>query len=63
MGGYLGVINRVMFIVYVFYFLVGFFGYFHYGDAVLGSITLNLPESEYVCKVVLKREKISIIHF
>ena len=48
MGGYLGVINRVMFIVFVFYFLVGFFGYYHYGDAVLGSITLNLPESQYV---------------
>lgn len=48
MGGCLGVINVVMLTVFIFYFLVGFFGYLHYGDRVLISITLNLPDSEYV---------------
>ena len=48
MGGCLGVINVVMLTVFIFYFLVGFFGYLHYGDRVLISITLNLPDTEYV---------------
>lgn len=41
-----GVLNTGMFFVVSLYALVGFFGYLKYGDATLGSITLNLPENE-----------------
>lgn len=45
-GGLTGVLNTGMVIVAVLYTAVGFFGYLKYGDAVKGSITLNLPDDQ-----------------
>ncbi|XP_028161381.1 proton-coupled amino acid transporter-like protein pathetic isoform X1 [Ostrinia furnacalis] len=45
-----GVLNVAMVIVIVLYGVVGFFGYVQYGDAVKGSITLNLPEDAIVAQ-------------
>lgn len=33
-------------LVVLFYALVGFFGYWKYGEEVLPSLTLNLPQHE-----------------
>ena len=44
--GWNGVLNTSMIIVTCLYFAVGFFGYVQYGEAVLGSVTLNLPVEE-----------------
>ncbi|CAG7733908.1 unnamed protein product [Allacma fusca] len=41
-GGWNGVLNKSMAIVLVSYFLIGFFGYWQYGNGVKGSVTLNL---------------------
>ncbi|XP_063823650.1 proton-coupled amino acid transporter-like protein CG1139 [Ostrinia nubilalis] len=41
-----GVLNVTMVFVAALYGTVGIFGYIKYGDEVLGSITLNLPENE-----------------
>lgn len=41
--GWNGVLNTSMVMVSCLYIAVGFFGYLKYGDAVEGSITLNLP--------------------
>ncbi|XP_039746103.1 proton-coupled amino acid transporter-like protein CG1139 [Pararge aegeria] len=41
-----GVLNVTMVLVASLYAVVGLFGYLKYGDEVLGSITLNLPENE-----------------
>jgi solute carrier family 36 (proton-coupled amino acid transporter) len=41
-GGLSGVLSTGMVIVACLYTSVGFFGYLKYGDAVRGSITLNL---------------------
>lgn len=43
-GGWTGVLNTSMVIVACLYAAVGFFGYLHYGDAVQGSVTLNLTK-------------------
>lgn len=43
-GGSVGVLNTGMTIVACLYTAVGFFGYLKFGDKVLGSITLNLPQ-------------------
>ncbi|XP_045763114.1 proton-coupled amino acid transporter-like protein pathetic [Maniola jurtina] len=45
-----GVLNIAMTIVISLYGLVGFFGYIKYGDAVRGSITLNLPQDELLAQ-------------
>lgn len=45
-GGATGVLNTGMVIVACLYTAVGFFGYLKYGDAVSGSITLNLPPND-----------------
>jgi len=42
----LGILNIAMAIVIVLYGVIGFLGYVRFGDEVLGSVTLNLPESE-----------------
>ncbi|CAG9785661.1 unnamed protein product [Diatraea saccharalis] len=42
-GGCTGVLNLGMVIVAALYTAIGFFGYLKYGEHVLGSITLNLP--------------------
>lgn len=44
--GFNGVLNTGMVLVTCGYIAVGFFGYLKYGDAVHGSITLNLPPSD-----------------
>lgn len=41
-----GVLNTAMFTVIALYATIGFFGYVKYGDAVAGSVTLNLPQDE-----------------
>lgn len=41
-----GVLNTAMTVVMVLYAIIGFLGYIRYGDAVEGSITLNLPKGE-----------------
>ncbi|XP_045764127.1 proton-coupled amino acid transporter-like protein CG1139 [Maniola jurtina] len=41
-----GLLNITMVLVAILYAVVGLFGYLKYGDEVLGSITLNLPEDE-----------------
>lgn len=43
-GGLTGVLNTGMVIVACLYTGVGFFGYLKYGDAVCGTVTLNLPK-------------------
>ncbi|XP_047546112.1 proton-coupled amino acid transporter-like protein pathetic isoform X1 [Vanessa atalanta] len=45
-----GVLNVSMVIVITLYGVVGFFGYVQFGDAVKGSITLNLPEDQWVAQ-------------
>lgn len=45
-GGTTGVLNTGMVIVACLYTAVGFFGYLKYGDAVNGSVTLNLPSED-----------------
>lgn len=42
--GATGVLNTVMITVVLLYSVIGFFGYVRFGDAVKGSVTLNLPE-------------------
>lgn len=44
-GGAIGVLNVSMIVVASLYTGMGFFGYLKYGDAVAGSITLNLTPS------------------
>lgn len=41
-----GVLNMTMAFVALLYGAVGLFGYLKYGEKVLGSITLNLPQDE-----------------
>ncbi|XP_046978720.1 proton-coupled amino acid transporter-like protein CG1139 isoform X2 [Vanessa cardui] len=41
-----GVLNITMCLVASLYAVVGLFGYMKYGNDVLGSVTLNLPENE-----------------
>ena len=41
-----GVLATGMYIVMIVFAALGFFGYLRYGDAVQGSITLNLPGDE-----------------
>ena len=41
--GLLGVMNIGMILVSVIYVLIGFFGYWKYGERTAGSLTLNLP--------------------
>lgn len=45
-GGSFGVLNIGMVIIVFLYVFVGLFGYITYGDRALGSITLNLDNSE-----------------
>ena len=50
--GKAGVLNLGLTIVICLYSAVGFYGYLKYGDDAKGSVTLNLPNDEwlvYVC--------------
>lgn len=40
------VLNMTMVFVAILYGVMGVFGYMKYGEGILGSITLNLPEIE-----------------
>lgn len=52
--GKYGVLNRAMITIIILYVGMGLFGYLQYGDAALGSITLNLPSGTevYVTKIL-----------
>ncbi|KAK4325594.1 hypothetical protein Pmani_003836 [Petrolisthes manimaculis] len=50
--GFNGVLNTGMILVTCGYIAVGFFGYLKYGDAVHGSITLNLPPGDNLAQLV-----------
>uniref|UniRef100_A0A336M521 CSON009115 protein n=1 Tax=Culicoides sonorensis TaxID=179676 RepID=A0A336M521_CULSO len=50
--GLCGVLNQGMSGVTLVYILLGFLGYVKYGDAALGSITLNLPVDQYAAQAV-----------
>ncbi|XP_052862780.1 proton-coupled amino acid transporter-like protein pathetic [Anopheles cruzii] len=50
--GICGVLNQGMAGVTLIYILLGFLGYVKYGDAALGSITLNLPTEEIPAQAV-----------
>jgi len=52
MKGWNGVLNTSMVCVSCLYIAIGFFGYLKYGDAVSGSITLNLPVNEFLAILV-----------
>lgn len=41
-----GIMNIGMTIVLSLYIILGFFGYWKYGDASKGSVTLNIPQEE-----------------
>ncbi|KAH8365862.1 hypothetical protein KR093_006694, partial [Drosophila rubida] len=47
-----GIMNWGMTIVLSLYVFLGFFGYWKYGDEALGSITLNIPQTEVLAQVV-----------
>jgi proton-coupled amino acid transporter len=52
MKGWNGVLNTSMIVVSCLYIAVGYFGYMRYGEAVEGSITLNLPVHEFLATLV-----------
>lgn len=47
-----GIMNWGMCIVLSLYVFLGFFGYWQYGNESLGSVTLNIPETEIPAQVV-----------
>ncbi|XP_037938181.1 proton-coupled amino acid transporter-like protein CG1139 [Teleopsis dalmanni] len=47
----LGIMNLGMTIVLSIYVVLGFFGYWKYGDKALGSITLNIPQQEILAQI------------
>ncbi|XP_068206510.1 proton-coupled amino acid transporter-like protein pathetic [Palaemon carinicauda] len=51
-GRFTGVLNTAMMLVILLYASVGFFGYLEFGNDVLGSITLNLPNHEVLAQTV-----------
>ncbi len=58
--GWNGVLNTSMIIVTCLYIAVGFFGYLKYGDAVLGSVTLNLPVDQWLAQTIILLMAIAI---
>ncbi|XP_058816810.1 proton-coupled amino acid transporter-like protein CG1139 [Topomyia yanbarensis] len=51
-GGAFGVLNVGMFVIVFLYAGMGFLGYLKYGETALGSVTLNLPESEWLSQSI-----------
>uniref|UniRef100_A0A1B6C3V7 Amino acid transporter transmembrane domain-containing protein n=1 Tax=Clastoptera arizonana TaxID=38151 RepID=A0A1B6C3V7_9HEMI len=47
-----GVLNKGMTFIVILYTAVGFFGYIKYGSAALGSVTLNLPNTDILAQSV-----------
>ena len=58
--GWTGVLNTSMVIVTCLYIAIGFFGYLKYGDAVEGSITLNLPQEEWLAQIIMVMMSLAI---
>lgn len=56
-----GVLNTAMGTVIVLYTVIGFFGYVKYGDKVLGSITLNLQEGQWIADTAKILMAVSIL--
>lgn len=56
-GGITGVLNTGMIIVTTLYTSIGFFGYLRYGEAVAGSITLNLPGKDLLVKLCILNKR------
>lgn len=50
--GIFGVLNRGMAFVTVFYLVLGFLGYWKYGDKTLGAISFNLPPKDILAQAV-----------
>lgn len=50
--GFSGILNMGMTLVVSMYAIIGFFGYWKYGENVAGSITLNLPPNDLFSKLV-----------
>ncbi|XP_064098734.1 uncharacterized protein LOC135209930 [Macrobrachium nipponense] len=50
--GYCGVLSTATLIVICLYASIGFYGYLYYGNSVLGSISLNLPQDEGLAQAV-----------
>lgn len=44
--GYFGIFTRAQGLVILFYLILGFMGYWKYGDETLGSVLNNLPSEE-----------------
>lgn len=51
-GGTCGVLNSGMTVIIILYAGMGFLGYLKYGADALGSVTLNLPEGEWVSQSI-----------
>ena len=60
MRGWNGVLNTSMVIVTCLYIATGFFGYLKYGDDVKGSITLNLPDKEWLAQIIIVMMSLAI---
>jgi len=60
MKGWNGVLNTGMVIVACLLIAVGFFGYLKFGDAVAGSITLNLPVDEFLAQLTKVMMSLSV---
>ncbi|KAK7601201.1 hypothetical protein V9T40_008642 [Parthenolecanium corni] len=50
-GGATGVLSQGMTIVTILYVLMGFVGYVRYGECVRGSITLNIPQGDFLAQL------------
>ncbi|XP_037906525.1 proton-coupled amino acid transporter-like protein CG1139 isoform X1 [Hermetia illucens] len=51
-NGWLGVLSIGIAIVTILYVIIGFFGYLKYGDAALGSVTLNIPQDQVLAVII-----------
>lgn len=60
-GGPFGVLNRAMFPIVVLFVCVGLFGYLQYGEDVNATVTINLPQDEYLAQAVRLGMAIAIL--
>ncbi|XP_046390627.1 proton-coupled amino acid transporter-like protein CG1139 isoform X2 [Ischnura elegans] len=51
-GGYFGVLNQAMSFIAILYSAIAFLGYIKYGPDCKGSITLNIPQKEWLAQSV-----------
>ncbi|KAL7027975.1 hypothetical protein ACKWTF_005669 [Chironomus riparius] len=59
--GLLGVMNVGMVLVSVIYVTIGFFGYWKFGEATAGSLTLNLPVDQILAQVIIIMVAIGVL--